>query len=286
MKPVHILFLITLLLLISPLFSFSGAYLGVYLEDLTEQEKIRYAINHGVRVEFVIPESPAVDAGIINDDIIISIDGKDIKTHQQVMEIIKKANPGDKLPLVIISNRRKKELVVTLGDRERSRFPLYGLDETKTKQIGIKLQHLTDQMLEFFEVKHGVLVNEVLPSSPAEKAGMRAGDVIYRINDKDIAVINDLRLAILYVDVHDFVTVHYSRKGVSHQVKVQVYETDIINSIDPGNEIVFLSRDFSLSDLDRWFRSLVPDSTRKDLEKQLHRLQEEIDTIRQRVFSR
>jgi serine protease Do len=274
------------MLLCLNLAAFSGAYLGVYLEDLSEYDKSELDLNHGVKVEMVIQDSPADDAGIERDDILLKVNDLELDSHEQIKEIIKHSHPGDRINLTLMSRNNKREIVVTLGDRNKSRYPYYQIDEPKTKQVGIKLQQLTDQLKEFFGVKHGLLISEVLSDSPAEKAGLKAGDILFKVNQTDVHTINDVRSEIMKREIGEEVTLFFFRDGNEHQAEVEVYETDIINSIDPANEIVFLGRDFDLSDFDRWFRSVFPDSSRKELEKQLERLQEEIDQIRKRVFTR
>ena len=53
-------------------------------------------------------------------------------------------------------------------------------------RLGITAAPLTDQLAAYFKVKAGVLVSNVAPGSPAEKAGLRAGDVITSVNGRNV----------------------------------------------------------------------------------------------------
>jgi serine protease Do len=56
-----------------------------------------------------------------------------------------------------------------------------------TPRLGIETESLHDQLADYFGVKSGLLVRSVISGSAAEKAGLKAGDVITKIGDKDIA---------------------------------------------------------------------------------------------------
>ncbi len=67
--------------------------------------------------------------------------------------------------------------------------------------IGVYLQELTPDLAEKFEVARGVLVREVAKSSPAEKAGIKAGDVIQKVNEKEVNSYPDLKNEILKLEI-------------------------------------------------------------------------------------
>lgn len=70
--------------------------------------------------------------------------------------------------------------------------------EVKRGQLGIKGTEMTADMAKAFnvDVQHGAFVNEVLPQSAAAKAGIKAGDIITRVDDKQIASFAGLRVKI------------------------------------------------------------------------------------------
>lgn len=59
-------------------------------------------------------------------------------------------------------------------------------------QLGIRVTTLTSQLAEFFNVKHGVLVNEVRVGGAAEQAGIKAGDCITAVNGEKVNTLADL----------------------------------------------------------------------------------------------
>jgi S1-C subfamily serine protease len=65
-------------------------------------------------------------------------------------------------------------------------------------RLGVQVETLTDQLAAFFGVKggEGILIQRVRPKSPAEKAGLKAGDVIVRAGDRKLADVDELMEAL------------------------------------------------------------------------------------------
>lgn len=88
-----------------------------------------------------------------------------------------------------------------------------------SRQIGVGVVGLTRQLSEYFNVKGGVLVNNVRPDSPAFKAGLKAGDIIVEVDRKEIS--NDIELIRAISEKKDGdVEVTYVRGGNRQTVKI------------------------------------------------------------------
>ncbi len=99
---------------------------------------------------------------------------------------------------------------------------------SKSTFLGVKLQDLTPQLRQYFKVKKdvGVLVSEVLKDTPAEKVGVKAGDVIVKVGDTDIYSAGDLTEAIMSYDPGDEVLVSVNRRGRIKKLKPTLAEKD------------------------------------------------------------
>ncbi|NQS90531.1 Do family serine endopeptidase [Patescibacteria group bacterium] len=73
--------------------------------------------------------------------------------------------------------------------------------EIKLPWIGIYMQELTPELAEKFGVSKGVLVADVVKGSPAEKAGVQAGDVVQKVNDYPVENSFDLKEKILKIEI-------------------------------------------------------------------------------------
>ncbi len=265
--------------------AFSGAYLGVYLEDLSEDDKKSLRIKSGVRVELVGSGSPAEVAGIKADDIILRIDNEVINSQDQVKNIITQKDPGNRVRLHLLSEGRRRSVSIRLGKRSRFNLPDLVIKDSGTGQIGFKLQNLTEQLKPYFQVKNGVLIAEITPNSPAAIAGLKAGDVIISADDKSVDSVNELRSVIEGKKTGETLTIGFVRKGGVSIAKLEITETDNILGIDLNNEIIFLGRgrEIDLSGISNLFHSAVSDSIKLEFEKQIEKLQEEINQIREKL---
>jgi serine protease Do len=59
--------------------------------------------------------------------------------------------------------------------------------------VGIETQSLSGQLAEYFGVKEGVLIVSVVRNSPAEKAGLKAGDVVTKVNGESVATTSEVQ---------------------------------------------------------------------------------------------
>jgi len=272
-------------LIIFSLPALNNAYLGVYLEDMTEEERNIYEVNHGVRIDTVIPDSPADNEGLQQNDIILRINDMPITLQDQVRTIIRYSYPGDTLEIELLSNGEHRSVKITLGDLrtvERSRLKLIN---PKTKHIGVKLQLLSEQLKDYFQIENGVLIAEVRPASPADSAGLKAGDVIVAVEEWPINRVRDVINIIESKDSGDVIVIDFVRRGEKQQTEVEITETEELFSFDLNNEIIFLgNREIDVSEVNRWFESVFSDSTEMSLEEKIKTLQEEINRIRRDLF--
>lgn len=182
-------------------------YLGVYLQELSSDLKESLDLDEsvdGVLVSGVVEDSPAEEAGMEDGDVIISFDGKKVNSVKKLTALVRKTEPGNRVKIKIIRDGDKKRLTVTLGEKsssisyELSPEKIIKLEKGKTlpfeftfysrPKLGILIQDLTQQLGEYFGVKdgEGVLITEVLEKSPAEEAGLKAGDVILEIDHQKV----------------------------------------------------------------------------------------------------
>ncbi|NCF75160.1 MAG: PDZ domain-containing protein [Xanthomonadaceae bacterium] len=101
------------------------AFLGVrYIpitEELRSKNKLPYdygaLIIRGDTKEdlAVVPGSPADKAGIVENDIILKVDGKKVTLRNQLVDLISKYKPGDKITLKVYHKGKEKEVKVNLG---------------------------------------------------------------------------------------------------------------------------------------------------------------------------
>ncbi|MGQ3686009.1 MAG: S1C family serine protease [Candidatus Loosdrechtia sp.] len=92
--------------------------------------------------------------------------------------------------------------------------------------IGVSIQTVTPEIAEYFELKEtkGILIGDVVPGGPADKAGIRRGDIIVRFDGKEIKDISDLPRIVAETPVGNMVDVVLLRGGEEIRKRVKVEE--------------------------------------------------------------
>lgn len=142
----------------------------------------------------VTPGTPAAKVGLERGNIIARFGDRDVRTIRDFFQALAQHKPGDKVKLAVLRDGKSRDLSVTLAER-RGDEPA---DQRATAFLGIETEALTPAAKERLGVgvDAGAVVMEVLPGSPAARAGLQRGDVITIINDRNVAGPDELRNAI------------------------------------------------------------------------------------------
>ena len=127
-----------------------------------------------VLVEEVAADSPAAKAGIQRGDQVLKADGKDVKTDDDFEELLKAKGPGDPLRLRLTRKDKPLDVSATLA-------PL-----SKPMTAG-KLQPFLGVKVATVKEGEGVAIEEIVPGSPADRAKLKVGEVILRVDETDLA---------------------------------------------------------------------------------------------------
>jgi serine protease Do len=155
---------------------------------------------YGVVIEGIQPGSPAEKAGLKGGDVITSVDGKPVKSGNDLVNPIATAAIGSKVKLTYIRDRAQKETTAVVEDRTRV-FPNTAgrmgdqPGETAPTEFGLHVEELTPDRGRRVGVEgqKGVLVIEVEPASFAEDLGFARGDVISDVNHETVNSVSDYR---------------------------------------------------------------------------------------------
>jgi len=160
-------------------------WLGVYIQPLTKEfaETYNFEGDKGAVVADVVPGSPADRSGLMRGDVIVSINGKTIENHQDVSAFVRRQLAGDTVKVEIVRSGTKKSLDVKLGEIPGQ----IAQSEKVTKLIetmGIEVDSVTGELKQEFNLpdNEGAVVSKVVPGSPADRLGLRRGDLIIEIN--------------------------------------------------------------------------------------------------------
>jgi serine protease Do len=215
------------------------AYLGVAVGPAEGGER-------GVLIQEVTSDSPAAKAGLKSGDRVVKMDDQDVQDVKKFLQAVASRKPGDKLTLRVLRAGQEQAVAVTLGERTRASeipspappdWPGFGRGQ-RPAFLGVQTQPLTPEWKKQFPVgtDTGVVVTEVLPNSPAAKAGLKPNDVITAVNDRAVQEPAQLREAVQQAGAGKEVTVQAVRGRENLALKAKLAEGAFGMFLTPGGE--------------------------------------------------
>jgi serine protease Do len=203
------------------------SWLGVETHEVTAEnvEELKLPAERGVVVGLVTRDSPAAKADLKEKDVITEVNGQRVEGSAQFRRMIREIPAGRTAQLTVWREGRAQTLTATLGKAEElhrawtsarpgtfafrlpevaeiPEIPSIDFDNGMLvmpggirPRLGIDAEDVSGQLGAYFGAPdgEGVLVRNVNPGSPAEKAGVKAGDIITTFNGDHIRSLGDLR---------------------------------------------------------------------------------------------
>ncbi|MBB5338555.1 trypsin-like peptidase domain-containing protein [Tunturiibacter gelidoferens] len=154
-----------------------------------------YGFSSGVIVGVVTPNGGAAKAGIQAGDVIVSIDGRNIKDGDDLVNDISARHVGSTVKLGYLRDGKQNTANVVIGDRAKTYADITGQpDDTSTPQesdagegkLGITVSAIPASISAKVGIKGGVIVTTVRPGSFADEIGLGKGTIITAINRKPV----------------------------------------------------------------------------------------------------
>ena len=178
-------------------------WLGVRIQDVTADvaEAMGLEAAAGALVTDV-PEGPAMEAGMLSGDVILSFDGSDVTDTRELVSIVGDSEIGKAVRVVVYRDGNTQTLLVTLGRREEAEeavpasAPSDQMPEPVEKDVlGLTISEMTDELREQLGLasnSEGLVVANVAEDSEAFEKGLRAGDVITEAGQQKVATVAGL----------------------------------------------------------------------------------------------
>jgi serine protease Do len=194
------------------------SYLGIGVADITAEraKALNLKEERGAEVTNVAKDSPASKAGIKESDVVLEYDGAAVHGIEQLTRLVRETPVGRQVKIAVWRNGAAQTLTATIEARRGTVIRSDGFDLAvpflRPPQIEIPQFQMTwqnpvlgiegeslrsqEQLADFFGVKEGVLVKLVRKNSAAEKAGIKAGDVVVKLDDSTVATPQEITRAL------------------------------------------------------------------------------------------
>lgn len=189
----------------------TGSFLGIGVQEIDSKraKEIGLKEEYGVEITRVEENSPASKAGLQKGDVVLEYNGQRVEGTEQFIRLVRETPVGRTVKLLVFRGGSTITLTATTEARKgvrrgedfnfRFEMPEFRMPDLpraymgwRSATIGVEAETLDSQLAEFFGVKEGVLVRSVIKGSPAERAGIRAGDVIVKVDGKKVASPRDI----------------------------------------------------------------------------------------------
>ncbi len=190
--------------------------IGVQIQAVSKEDAAGFGLDgpRGALVNGVEKDGPAAKAGVEVGDIILKVDGKDVKTSQDLPRVITAVRPGTKVTLTVWRKGASRDISVTVAElkedaaaQTRKGAPT-PKDKAKPNKMGLMLSDLTDEQKKELDLKGGALIDDMAPNV---RGNVQPGDVI-------IAIVN---------------------RGASTEIKSAAQVNDLLAKLDKGASVTF-----------------------------------------------
>jgi serine protease Do len=165
-------------------------WLGVQIQDVDEgmAKALELDDRNGAIISQVIQNSPAEDAGVKEQDVIIEVDGEKVNDSSNLKNLISSGRPNDKTKLTVIRDGREKYLTVILGLRpgEKELTETYRYGEKLFDILGLRVETFENRDPKNLDYVNGVKIVEVKKDSPAFDNNIKRGDIITEMGKTNI----------------------------------------------------------------------------------------------------
>ncbi|GAC1635720.1 MAG: hypothetical protein NVS9B14_13320 [Candidatus Acidiferrum sp.] len=230
-----------------------GSWLGVETQEVTadKAKELKLSGERGALIGKVLPDSPAAKAGLKENDVVTEINGQRVEGTAQFRRMIREIPGGRSVQLGVWRDGKQQTISATLGKSEERRSAMMkampqtfnfripampeipevrnfdwngGMLLAGKPRLGIDAEDLSGQLGTYFGAPdgEGILVRNVNADTPAEKGGVKAGDVITTFNGERIRTAGELREKLSGVEGGKSVTLGILRNKSNVTVTVEL----------------------------------------------------------------
>jgi len=168
-------------------------YLGLLIRsvDGTLAREKELDVTEGVYVDSIAANSAAGEAGIQVGDVILEVDGKQVKTSAKLLEQIAKYYPGDKVSLRVDRNGKQSNYQVTLRNQNGEEKIVKREDAGILDLLGVELEEIDRETAAKIEASGGLRITGIKSGELKRSTDARVGFIITKVDGKEIRTVDE-----------------------------------------------------------------------------------------------
>ena len=175
------------------LLGIQGQDVRSYLDSQKDQQKeIDLGTNDGIYVAKVVEGQAAEDAGIVEGDVITSLDGQKVTKMAELHEILATKRPGDKLKVSLLRKKKAQTVEVTLKNEQGNTKVVKDAD---LDVLGAQIREVNEREKEELDIKYGLKVTKI-NGGKFKVRGIPVGFIIQTVNEEPMKELSDLSDAV------------------------------------------------------------------------------------------
>ena len=205
-------------------------FLGLVPQDIdqTMAKAMKLKTTEGALVGDVTSGSAADKGGIKVGDIITAVNDKKIENSTELRNVIAGIEPGTDVKIDLMRDGKDLSVRVKLSERPSDEALAKGSNGSEEKEtsekLGITVQNLSSSLAKQFGIENhgGVVITKVSQGSPADEAGVKAGDVVKQVNQVDVKDVSEFNKALGHLKSGDSVALLLQRGNTSFFVGIDI----------------------------------------------------------------
>jgi Do/DeqQ family serine protease len=205
-------------------------WLGIAIQDVTDELAASFGVREreGVLVADVMKGGPAEAAGLRAGDVIVELSGVKIREVPDLQRRVAAVAPGQTVPVRVVREGKPQRLDVRIGEMPAEDPTAPVSVDPEPEGFGLQIEALAPDAAERLGVpfSQGLLVTDVATGGPAERAGLRRGDVILEIDRRPVHDAPSLQQALAGVPAGRSVLIRIHRPGAGGRTQYLVLERE------------------------------------------------------------
>jgi len=196
-----------------------SSFLGVHVREIDAERAVEKGLpeERGVEITKVVSDSAADEAGLEVGDVVLEYNGETVDSTTEFARLVRETPVGRSVSMKVVRNGAPRTVDATIGQKKKwvaykrgegdfnfdIEMPEVVMPDVphisttwRSGRLGIIGESLDSQLAEYFGVEEGVLVRSVGGDTPAERAGLKAGDVITKVGNDSVATPREVSSAI------------------------------------------------------------------------------------------